>query len=306
MSSTPIRSSATNESALDDRGAAERVHDAPRSASPDTPPYSPITPVMSSASLPGFNRAQDAPPVHQSPPKPEPPQQEPRRHHHRHHHHQQQQQQQEKQQDQQQKPSQARPLLPFSESDNPDAIALRSALSILQIQRQQALHDLKTLERQKQIAAADPEAFAAALMAGRVKTARKGGDGFGISPRPDDLFTTLVADAAAHENRTEDADERERPASSPPASQFEDMPGPQDVIRAPPINWAKYHIIGEPLDRLHEEQKARPTSSGRPRRGVGEVQAAPKHVIAAPYSPWTDTLLSENQIRTRGVARKDQ
>lgn len=306
MSSTPILSIATHESALDDGVAAERVRDARRSASPETPPYSPITPVMSSASLPEYTHAKDAPPLHRSPPKPEPRQQEFHRPHqqHRHHHQKQQDQQQKPQPHQQQNPPQPRPLLPFSESDNPDAIALRSALSILQIQRQQALHDLKTLERQKHIAAADPEAFAAALMAGRVKTARKGGDGFGISPRPD-LFTTLADEAAADENQTEDADETERPASSPPGSKFEDMPGPQDVIRAPPINWAKYHIIGEPLDRLHEEQKARPTP-GQPRRGGGEIQSAPKHVIAAPYSPWTDKLPPGNQIRTRGVSRKDQ
>lgn len=48
--------------------------------------------------------------------------------------------------------------------------------------------------------------------------------------------------------------------------EFPKFPAPQNVIRMPPINWAKYHIIGEPLERMHEEQVKRPTA-GEPSSG---------------------------------------
>lgn len=268
MSPLPNLTIATNESALSSNTvAADPLSEEHRSASPDTPPYSPITPVMSSSSLPGINGSQHRQQYQKqnAPSMVDGLQTEPEVQQQQHH----------------------RPLLPFSESDNPDAIALRSALSILQIQRQQALRDLKTLERQKQIAVADPEAFAADVFAGRVKSTRSGGGGgLDIGPRP-----ALTPTGESMESRSFLNDNGERPSSSH-KSKFSNIPGPQDIIRAPPINWAKYHIIGEPLDKLHEEQKARPTP-GQPRRGAGDGEDSrpgPKHVIAAPYSPWTDKL----------------
>src|SRR5947207_218440 len=49
--------------------------------------------------------------------------------------------------------------LPVSLEDNPDAIALRAAISILQLQRQQSLRDMKALEKMKAAALAEPEKF---------------------------------------------------------------------------------------------------------------------------------------------------
>lgn len=280
MSPAPILSIATDESALRSRVATERVSEARGSVSPDTPPYSPLTPILASSSLSGLNGAlhqQNAPPANQPRPEPEL-QQRQRQRQHQHQQH------------------QPQPLLPFSESDNPDAIALRSALSILHMQRQNALRDLKTLDRQKQTARADPEAFAADVVAGRVKTARS--SGLGIGPRPDHAPET-GKDSPAN-------DDGEEPSpNNPLRSNFDDLPGPQNIIRAPPINWAKYHIVGEPLDRLHEEQKDRPTP-GQPRRDGDENRPGPKHVIAAPYSPWTDKLSDTGQARTRSFSKKDR
>lgn len=304
MSPGPALSIATDEFVLRNRAAAERVSQAQESVSPDTPPYSPLTPVLASKHVSGLNEAlhqQNAPPDNQPQPEPQP-------------------------QQRQDQPRQTKPLLPFSESDSPDAIALRSALSILHIQRQNTLRDLKTLERQKQIAKADPEAFAADLIAGRVKTVRSSG-GLGIiAPQPRKEYTPAKEEeeddtdnlAAVSYNRQKQQQKQEQQSLQHSAddsqqqqrqrSKFEDMPGPQNVIRAPPINWAKYHIVGEPLDRLHEEQQTRP-SPGQPRRD-GDESIRPglgsKHVIAAPYSPWTDRLsASEGQgNRTRSVSRK--
>ena len=275
MSPVPVLSIATDESALRSRMATER------SASPDTPPYSPLTPILASSSISGLNeelhqQTAPAPTANQPPPQPEP----------------------ELQQRRYQQP-QTQPLLPFSESDNPDAIALRSALSILYIQRQKALRDLKTLERQKQIARADPEAFAADVLAGRVKTVRR--SGLGMAPQQDHA---MVKEEIGKDLSAENHNGEEESSLDSRRSKFDDMPGPQDIIRAPPINWAKYHIVGEPLDRLHEEQKTRPTP-GQPRRDGDESRPGPKHVIAAPYSPWADKL-SDGQARTRSLSKKDR
>lgn len=305
MSPGPALSIATDESILRGNAAAERVSKAQESVSPDTPPYSPLTPVLSSKNLPGLNETlhqQNAAPVDQPQPEPELQQR------------------------------QTKPLLPFSESDNPDAIALRSALSILHIQRQNALRDLKTLERQKQIAKADPEAFAADLIAGRVKTVRSNGGLGAIAPQPEKQYHTSAKEEEEVDDEPDSTTmnhtevQQNHPPNHPPDdpqrrqhhSKFANMPGPQTIIRAPPINWAKYHIVGEPLDRLHAEQQTRPTP-GQPRRDSGDETSrpgpgpGPTSVIAAPYSPWTDQLplssLSGGQGgssggRTRSVSRK--
>lgn len=227
--------------------------------SPIAPPYSPITPVMSSSTINGNSSDfQSAPPAD----TPQPP-----------------------------------PLLPFSESDNSDAIALRSAISILQIQRQQSLRDLKTLEQQKKAAVADPEAFAADIVGGKVKTAS--GNRLLAGSNLEKAYKASVdgiQDSALASDSEED-DQR----SSHTASRFGSVPGPQNIIRCPPINWAKYHIVGEALDKLHEEQRARPTP-GQPRRDDDPLRA-PKHVIAAPYSPWTDKV-PHSPMRTRSFSKK--
>lgn len=174
------------------------------------------------------------------------------------------------------------PFLPFAESENSDAIALRSAISILQIQRQQSLRDLRMLEQQKSMAMADPEAFVAEVAAGRVKTSSTL-----------DLLVGATAEESPSDNHedpeaTSDNDDGRQPLRS--NHKFDIIPGPQNVIRAPPINWSKYHIIGEPLDRLHDEQRVRPLQ-GPPRKD--DDKREPEHVIAAPYSPWKDALMDQ-------------
>lgn len=66
---------------------------------------------------------------------------------------------------------------------------------------------------------------------------------------------------------------------------FPPVPRPQTVFRCPPVNWAKYHVVGEALDALHAEQTARPSSG---LEATGSATRAPLHVLAAPYSPFTD------------------
>ncbi|KAK0628428.1 hypothetical protein B0T17DRAFT_490186 [Bombardia bombarda] len=60
------------------------------------------------------------------------------------------------------------PAEPIAFDDNPDVLALKSAISILQLQRARATADMQALSRAKAAAVADPSAFVADLAAGRV------------------------------------------------------------------------------------------------------------------------------------------
>src|SRR6186713_1267426 len=180
------------------------------SQSPIPPPYSPITPEISISTLPLSSIASIPPIPLPSIEKPPPP-------------------------------------VSISESTNSDAIALRSALSILQLQRQRAVKDLQTLERQKHLATANPEAFSLALGEGRIKSAK------------DEAILTDFDPLA--ENDLEEA-----PTENDYATTFGTIPSAQNIVRCPPLNWDKYHIVGEALDKIHEEQRLRP-SPGAPRQG---------------------------------------
>lgn len=167
--------------------------------------------------------------------------------------------------------------VPISESDNPDVIALRSAISVLQLQKQKALKDIKTLDEMKKAAIADPEGFAQELVAGRLSSQDQ--NGFVDTHLPPDQ---------------DDDEEEDSVKAQSPEGKFGKIPSPQNVVRMPPINWAKYQIVGEPLDRMHDEQRTRPIH-GEPRQDPN--QRAPEHFIAAPYRPLTDKLESPTKGR---------
>ncbi|KAJ5937526.1 hypothetical protein N7454_003868 [Penicillium verhagenii] len=176
------------------------------------------------------------------------------------------------------------PPVPISESENPDAIALRSAISILQLQKQQSLRDIKTLDRMKEAAAADPEGFARELAAGRLRTEDRGA----IIQFSDD--NEMDEEEDDHENQNQSH------GDSPSA--FARIPQPQNIVRMPPINWAKYQVTGEPLDRMHEEQLRRP-DPGEPRR-----EPAPEHILASPYRPLVDQLDTPTRLGRPSKTKK--
>lgn len=159
-----------------------------------------------------------------------------------------------------------------SMNENPDAIALESTVEILQKQKQKSIRDIQKLRRIKQEALAKPEEFLNKLKEGKISSEKTG---------------------ASEEETLPD-----------------EIPVPQNVVRMPPINWAKYHIVGEPLDKMHDEQRRRP-SCGKPRLerpvvgegpGLGEVpaQRAPEHVLAAPYRPLVDKLEPAPKGKAKG------
>ena len=143
----------------------------------------------------------------------------------------------------------------LSLDENPDAIALRNAISILQIQRQQSIKDIQTLDRLKNAALQDPQGFLADLKDNKLSQPSRPG------------LEIDIQDSST--------------------SKFPSIPPPQNIVRSPPINWDKYHVVGASLDKLHAQQQRFP--------GITDAQIQrsghpPKHVIAAPYRPGIDRL----------------
>ncbi|KIW62149.1 hypothetical protein PV04_10350 [Phialophora macrospora] len=209
------------------------------SGSPQRPSYSPVTPTLSQASLASLDgTGADLPPPQWMDEPPEP--------------------------------------LPISLDDNPDAIALRATLSILQIQRQQALQDIRELDKMKKAALEDPQQFVKDLQAGKLdRQPRAGVDVDGL----------------------ESADTVDEAAGRSKIGQF---PGAQNVVRTPPVEWAKYHIVGEPLARIHRMQQQYPGSSEKGHDGPDRPQP---HTIAAPYRPFVDKL-EEKSHQVQGSSER--
>ena len=210
--------------------AREHVPGEERSSTPPRPSFSPVTPTITQASL--ANVGQDSRPPLDWIDEPEP--------------------------------------LPISLEDNSDAIALRAAISILQLQREQSLRDIRALDTMKAAALREPESFAENLKAGK------------LSKSPPSGITNLDD---SDDEMTDGPIENDQRASE--TSKFGKFPNAQNVVRCPPINWDKYHVVGESLDKLHEQQRRRP-SSGDFLSGDGDQQH--EHVIAAPYRPFVDKL----------------
>ena len=213
------------------------------------------------------------------------------------------------------------PPQPFSSEDSTDAIALRAAISSLQFQKKKAQDDLKALEKVKQQALADPERFKGELAAGRLKEQRMTvGDLRAIldhedSDSDDDeamldmsrVHATEASDSELGHKMAEVPDSQpSRPGTSSASKSisrtsnlapFDPIPGPQNVVRMPYINWDKYHIQGEALDRMHEQQRRWPGTFD-----YGQERGR-EHVVAAPYSAWLDSV--NGQSRSDADQRKD-
>ena len=168
--------------------------------------------------------------------------------------------------------------LPINEDQNSDVIALQSTMSSLELQKQKARQDLIKLKQIRDAAVENPERFKDDMHSGRLA----------YESKPQDA---LKAAFEAGDD-SEDDDDSAPPAMPGSSSKVPDrIPVAQDVVRAPPINWEKYHIVGEPLDRMHEEQQKRPT----PGQPWSEAREA---VVAAPYDPLKD----KSQLRKQPQA----
>ncbi|KAL4758512.1 uncharacterized protein BDW70DRAFT_152430 [Aspergillus foveolatus] len=227
---SPVNTTAVPEPAINRPGAdytgptttqqnhADQDNEAQRPGTPPRPPYSPVTPVFAhlapvkNPSTNGTTQAIVPPttspsPTSQVPPTPPNPSSLPPR----------------------APPTFAPeppPPVPISESDNPDAIALRSAISILQLQKQQSLRDIQTLERMKEAAAKDPERFARELVDGKLARKEQGG------------FIDFN-----HEEEDRDGDTETPEGGSPISSELGTLPAAQNIVRMPAINWANFVVL---------------------------------------------------------------
>ncbi|KAK1768301.1 hypothetical protein QBC33DRAFT_606665 [Phialemonium atrogriseum] len=189
--------------------------------------------------------------------------------------------------------------------DNPDALALRSAISILQLQRARAARDVAALSRARDAALADPAAFVADLCAGRVASAgdplfpapSRGGGGAGggwggpgeeeeeedddddddddDDGDEDDDMEGGGQDSGAeapHDGASAQQQQPRGQGGNPPSlgrEAWRTLPRPQNVVRCPPVNWAQYAVVGESLDKLHAEQQRAPTGGSPAVLGPG-------------------------------------
>ncbi|WPG97352.1 Hypothetical protein R9X50_00012600 [Acrodontium crateriforme] len=201
------------------------------------------------------------------------------------------------------------PSQPFSSEDSTDAIALRAAISALQFQKKKAQDDVRALEKVRKQALAAPEHFKSELAAGRMKEQRsRMGDVNAIIDHSDseasleddsdDEKSTIANKASTSNGEQIDVPDSQttessqsplnssKPSSRPSTKPvFAPLPGPQNIVRMPPINWAKYNIIGAPLDSLHEQQQRWPGAHASFSNDRGR-----EHAVSAPYSPFLDHL----------------
>ena len=254
----PVLSLDTSPRAEDHR--ADSPHSPSHSRSspePERPPYSPITPVLGPARLAtSTNPLQNGQPQRQT---------------YTH-----------------SQPHQTTISQPFPEpiafDSNPDVLALKSAISILQLQARNATADVQSLQKIKERALQDPESFAKAVAAGNVKA------------KSDDLFAPSLDD---DEEEDDDGGEAQQvQTAKADKNVWPKMPAPQNVVRTPPINWNQYAVVGDSLDKLHVDQVIRPSEGVPQRMGPdgqlsfgGDSQRRDLYLgVAAPYQPGKDKM----------------
>ncbi|OBT63626.1 hypothetical protein VE03_07303 [Pseudogymnoascus sp. 23342-1-I1] len=219
-------------------GSASPQHSRP--SSPPQPPYSPITPTLAAARL-----DTNVPPL---------PQQPLRTYTH-------------SKPDATFIPPPPAPVEVIDFDSNTDVLAVKSAISVLQLQKKKAAQDIRTLQRFKNQAMQDPEAFLRAADLGEIRT-----DGDATFPEDSEeedddddvdgdveMNGTEEVHKASAENGT--AQKTKSHTSFPP------LPVPQKVVKVPPINWAQYGVIGESLDKLHNDQLQHPIPGSPARLG---------------------------------------
>ncbi|KAK4176294.1 hypothetical protein QBC36DRAFT_352756 [Triangularia setosa] len=190
--------------------------------------------------------------------------------------------------------------VPLDFDSNPDVLALKSAISILQLQRQRAQADIQSLHKAKLSALSDPAAFVADLTSGKVGQKEEGLFG-GSAP----------SDSGDDDDDDDDDEETKKQKDKEEEPAWRKLPKPQTVVRCPPINWNQYAVVGESLDKLHAEQRKAPMpgvpvvmtgtsqgtfeftagAGGQSTAGlIGSNQPQKLVGIAAPYAPGRDKI----------------
>ncbi|KAK1600434.1 uncharacterized protein LY79DRAFT_664718 [Colletotrichum navitas] len=181
---------------------------------------------------------------------------------------------------------------PIDFESNPDVLALKSAISILQMQSKKATVDIQALNAAKDAAVENPTAFLADLGAGKVHT-----QGDKLFPESDSDSDDETEGKKVRQGAGEGSSGQGKAKADP--QPWETLPKPQNVVRCPPINWSQYAVVGESLDKIHSDQIARP-SQGAPAtlgpNGTYEFKGEPGGNqkpfigVAAPYTPGKDRI----------------
>ncbi|KAI0459414.1 hypothetical protein F5B21DRAFT_300806 [Xylaria acuta] len=280
------------------REQQQQPQPSPRSSSPTRPTYSPITPPLNATSFPPrptYTHSSHVDATATPPPPPE----------------------------------------PIDFDGNPDVLALKSAISILQMQRRKAERDMAALDRVKTAALADPGAFVRDLTAGRVRVEGEGLFVGSVKDEDEDEDGDSSSDSDSEGDRSKDGGEEtkhiksdapvqpqpqpqrpieEKPnikadpdAETPGPPPWTQIPKPQNVVRCPPINWSQYAVVGESLDKLHNEQVRRPaqgtpatlTPEGRFEFKGGDGKQERYIGVAAPYAPGKDKIDGKSKILSK-------
>lgn len=121
----------------------------------------------------------------------------------------------------------------------------------------------------------------------------------------------------AHDEDDAPEDTAARSAKDPPSSStelphhqttFHKLPSRQNIARMPAINWAKYHVVGHALDRLHEEQRRHPTA-GEPATTLSLAQGQQRQQafqVVAPYDPLRDVVGGARVVQGQGRGQAGQ
>lgn len=201
------------------------------------------------------------------------------------------------------------PALPFSADDSSDAIALRAAISSLQFQRLRAQQDLRTLEEIKRQAVEHPEEYKRHITSSSIQKSAPAPWKTQAPLHQDEDAVTGAASLSAEDSGFSEEQllseasrsygsmlhpQQPKTPNQPP--NFPSIPLPQDVVRCPPIEWAKYNIVGDSLDKLHRDQQLHP----------GDADSAERdNVVAGPYNPFLDKLDAQPASKESTPNRKD-
>jgi hypothetical protein len=155
------------------------------------------------------------------------------------------------------------PPQPLDFEDNADVIALKSTISLLQMQSRRADSHIRTLRDVKGEALRRPEDFVHHL-----------------APSSSSQKWSHHR-AAAHDD-----------GSTTASSDWPELPDRISIARCPPINWSQYAVVGDALEKIHDEQVKRPVQGtpGVYANGVyefkgGEGRQEEYQGPTAPYDP---------------------
>ncbi|KAI1263093.1 hypothetical protein F5Y18DRAFT_141930 [Xylariaceae sp. FL1019] len=185
---------------------------------------------------------------------------------------------------------------PIDFESNPDVLALKSAISVLQMQKRKAERDMVTLSHIKTAALADPSSFIRDLTSNKLRVE---GEPDPNSKADSDGESDCEAKPKSEVKiKPPPSDSSAAPSTSSTTTDWGAIPKPQNIVRCPPINWSQYAVVGESLDKLHNEQVMRPsqgtpavmTADGHFEFRAGEGKQERYIGVAAPYAPGKDRI----------------